>query len=136
MKKILLLVLLVLSLFSRDLKIIKFDYEKAIKIAKEEKKPLIMMLETANCGWCKRMKATTLKDANVVKIINENMIFLRIDRDMDEFPKKFYSRFVPTIFAIDPYKNDEFDMAIGFQKDRIFLEFLESVNYEFKESLK
>lgn len=53
--------------------------EKAVELAEEDGKKIIVDMYTDWCGWCKRMDATTYKNPEVIKYINENYHAVKFD---------------------------------------------------------
>ena len=51
---------------------------------KKKPKKVFVDVYTDWCGWCKRLDATTYKDAAVVKYINENYYSVKLDAEMKE----------------------------------------------------
>ncbi|BCU69450.1 thioredoxin domain-containing protein [Stygiolobus caldivivus] len=63
--------------------------EEAFRKAKEEDKPILVDVGAAWCHWCHVMDETTYKDKEVIRIINENFIAIKVDRDeMPDLDKK------------------------------------------------
>lgn len=61
------------------------DYAKALKEAAETDRPLLLNLGTDNCFWCKQLDARTFKDAELVKLLNERFIPLKIDGERNGY---------------------------------------------------
>jgi thioredoxin-related protein len=59
------------------------DYNAARKEAADRKLPLILDFGTENCFWCKRLDATTFRDAAVVKMMNEGFVPLKVDGNQE-----------------------------------------------------
>ncbi len=55
--------------------------EEAFEIAKKENKPILVDVGAAWCHWCHVMDEETYKDPEVVKLVNENFIPIKVDRD-------------------------------------------------------
>ena len=51
---------------------------------KKKPKKIFVDVYTDWCGWCKRLDATTYKDAAVVKYINENFYSVKLDAEMKQ----------------------------------------------------
>ena len=131
MKKILFFILLLSScLFAQNnLKIIN-NYNEAIKLAKAQGKPVMMLVYADFCPWCTKMKERTLYKKKVSEFINKNYIFVQQKRDQDLKPNnKFYSRFIPTIYVINPNSQEELFALYGYKNQ---FQFMKEVN-EFKE---
>ncbi|WP_281951254.1 thioredoxin family protein [Nitrosophilus kaiyonis] len=101
MKKILLLILFISSLFSQ----INWQnsYKNALNLAKKTKKPLLVFMQRLNppCRWCEKMKNTTLKDEKIANIINKYFIPVKIVREKKNYPNFLKSKYVPAIFILD-----------------------------------
>jgi len=55
--------------------------EEAFEKAKREDKPILVDVGAAWCHWCHVMDEETYNDSEVVKIINENFVAIKVDRD-------------------------------------------------------
>lgn len=54
---------------------------EALDKAKEENKPLIISIGYAACHWCHVMERESFMDPEVAKIMNENFVAIKIDRE-------------------------------------------------------
>jgi thioredoxin-related protein len=61
----------------------RFDYAAARREAKQKQRPLLIDFGTSNCFWCKKLDASTLRDAEVVRRLNEQFIPLKVDAERD-----------------------------------------------------
>jgi uncharacterized protein YyaL (SSP411 family) len=61
------------------------DYAKALKEAVETDRPLLLNVGTENCYWCKQLDARTFKDAEIVKLLNDRFIPLKVDGDRNTY---------------------------------------------------
>src|SRR5205085_1408605 len=52
--------------------------------AAETGRPLLLDFGTEACFWCKKLDATTFRDPNVAKLLNEHFIPVKIDGNKDE----------------------------------------------------
>ena len=114
------LLLLTGSLFGASINSVT-TYEEAILKAKTEHKKVMLFLHTQYCGWCTKMKKTTLADPLVIDFINKKYIFVSLDRDIDSYPAQFAPRFVPTTYTIDPKSQKEIDSVLGYKKRDDFI---------------
>ena len=55
--------------------------EEALAKAQREGKPLLISIGYASCHWCHVMEAETFMDTAVARIMNENFISIKIDRE-------------------------------------------------------
>lgn len=58
-----------------------YSWEEAMALSKENPKKIFVDVYTDWCGWCKKMDATTFKDADVVKYMNENFYAIKLDAE-------------------------------------------------------
>src|SRR5262249_18549461 len=79
-------VLLVLSAFSpvcaQEINW-RSDYQKARQAATEHGKPLLIDFGTENCYWCKQLDARTFSDADVIALINDHCVALKVDANQN-----------------------------------------------------
>lgn len=55
--------------------------EKALKKAKEENKILIISIGYAACHWCHVMEHESFEDTAVARLMNENFVAIKVDRE-------------------------------------------------------
>ncbi|MGB5106751.1 MAG: DUF255 domain-containing protein [Candidatus Zixiibacteriota bacterium] len=55
------------------------SYDQAMAKAKKENKHVIVNFTTSWCGWCKKMKATTYSDPDVVDAIANQFVAAKVD---------------------------------------------------------
>lgn len=60
------------------------DFDTALKIAKLEKLQAIIMFSDPSCFYCNKFKKETLKDEEVVKLLNANFVFSEINPETDK----------------------------------------------------
>ena len=91
---------------------------KAMKKAEKSGKYIFIDAYTSWCGPCKRMAATSFKDAEVGKIFNEKFINLKIDCEKDEdgpeISRLYKIRAYPTLLVING-SGELVKEVIGFQ---------------------
>lgn len=82
------------------------SYKEAMELAKKENKNVVLFAHSPFCPWCIKMEEDTLSDKNIIKLLNDNFIFLMIDLSvdiqLDDVPDRFLPRGTPTTFVIDP----------------------------------
>ncbi|MBL7870912.1 MAG: thioredoxin domain-containing protein [Cyclobacteriaceae bacterium] len=54
---------------------------EALEKAKNERKPLIVSVGYASCHWCHVMEEESFMDTTVARIMNENFISIKVDRE-------------------------------------------------------
>ena len=135
MKLLLTLLLLTFTLFGAHIddyaKEMGFerDYKTALVKAAKENKPLMMVLGSAYCPWCRKFERETLSSKLVSVFIKKEMITLIVDKryDVNSFPHEFRTNFTPKVFFINPLSQKSFYETTAFMKKRDFLEELETV---------
>lgn len=55
--------------------------DEAINRAKKENKPLLISIGYASCHWCHAMEKESFMDTAVARIMNENFICIKVDRE-------------------------------------------------------
>jgi thioredoxin-related protein len=77
------------------------DLDTAFSIAKKEHKNIMVLVESKNCRWCKKLKHRTLSDEAVEKRL-EKFVTVKVMREdafaMSELPEV---KGVPTIFFMN-----------------------------------
>ncbi len=86
---------------------IRFDesgLESVIQRAKTENKPIFYMVYADWCPHCKNIKATTLKDSEVISFMNANYVFAGLDFEKpgsEDFKTKYNVKTFPTFLVLD-----------------------------------
>lgn len=80
------------------------DYNTALLKAKKVNKPLVMVLSSDYCPWCRKFENKTLKSSLIKSKLDKEFIVLLVDKkyDVKTFPSKFKTQFTPRIFFINP----------------------------------
>ena len=107
--------LLSLPLLSAEILFIN-DYETGLSKAKEVKKPVMLMVVTQYCLWCRKMKTATLTDDRIVERIKREFVPVMIYRDQQKgtYPDAFSARLVPTFYFLDE-NGEEFYSSYGYK---------------------
>lgn len=100
MKKIALLALLMVNLFASDIAW-NDTYAQAQAKAKKESKPMLVIITTEQCRWCRKLEATTLSDDEVVSKINSRFVPVHLTRDKSVYPKNLTAKMVPMSYFLD-----------------------------------
>lgn len=132
MKYILLLILLISGMFASSSKFIEemgyeTVYKKALQKAKKENKSLMMIASTKSCPWCRKLERQTLKRDNINEIIQKNFIALAVDQDLENYPKKYEVKVVPTIYFINPNDESVKKRVLGYKNKKEFAKILAEV---------
>jgi thioredoxin-related protein len=100
MKKIALLALLMANLFASEIAW-NDTYAQAQAKAKKESKPMLVIITTEECRWCRKLEATTLSDDEVVSKINSRFVPVHLTRDKSVYPKNLTAKMVPMSYFLD-----------------------------------
>jgi len=100
MKKLALLALLTANLFAIDIAW-NDTYEQAQAKAKKESKPMLVIITSEQCRWCRKLESTTLSDDEIVSKINSRFIPVHVTRDKSVYPKNLTAKMVPMSYFLD-----------------------------------
>lgn len=101
MKKLALLALLTLNLFAADIAW-QESFSAAQAKAKKESKPMLVIITTEQCRWCRKLESTTLSDDEVISKINSRFVPVHVTRDKSVYPKNLTAKMVPMSYFLDP----------------------------------
>jgi len=129
--------LLTASLFAAEIHW-KKDYAQSVAEAEKANKPIVMVLTSPYCKWCRHLDNTTFKDPNVINGLNGDFISLYIDVNVNSnYPREFYTQSTPTIWFLDSHGMPMFQPVRGAIDAESFLEAMGIVKKEFaKTALK
>ncbi|HNY10959.1 MAG TPA: DUF255 domain-containing protein, partial [Candidatus Wallbacteria bacterium] len=111
-----------------SLKSIKwYEYlTEALKLARENNKPIMVDAYTEWCGWCKKMDKETFSDQSVIEL-SSSFICLRVNPEEDEmFSNKYTVKDFPSVIFLKP-DGTEITRQVGFKTTDDFLKILKSV---------
>lgn len=100
MKKIVLLAFLMVNLFAAEIAW-NDTYEQAQAKAKKESKPLLVLITSEQCRWCRKFEATTLQDEDVISKLNSKFVTVHVTRDKSVYPKNLSAKMVPMNYFLD-----------------------------------
>jgi len=83
------------------------DFNTGLRLAKEQRKPVVMDFYADWCGWCKKMEAEVFEDGEVADKLKKNYITVRIHTDTRPDETIQYKNHVLT--------KQEFAMMLGVQ---------------------
>lgn len=98
-------------------------WEKALKAAKKTDKLIFLDAYTTWCAPCKRMEITTFKNAEVIKVLNDKFIPIKLNMERGEgiaLAKKYRIGGYPTLLFIDS-EGKMLHSEAGFKNDSSFL---------------
>lgn len=100
MKKLALLAFLIANLFAAEI-VWNDTYEQAQAKAKKESKPLLVLITSEQCGWCRKFEATTLQNEDVISKLNSKFVAVHVTRDKSIYPKNLSAKMVPMNYFLD-----------------------------------
>lgn len=100
MKKIVLLALLSIGVFGAEIAW-NDTFEQAQAKAKKESKPLLVLITSEQCRWCRKFEATTLQDEDVISALNSKFVTVHVTRDKSVYPKNLSAKMVPMSYFLD-----------------------------------
>ncbi len=125
--------LLAASLFAAEINW-KRDYTQSVEMAEKAHKPIVMVLTSPYCKWCRHLDNTTFKDHDVIDGLNKDFISLYIDVNVNNnYPKEFYTPSTPTIWFLDSHGIPMFQPVRGAIDAKSFLEAMGIVRKEFAQ---
>ena len=138
MKIILITLLLSFSLFGARIddfaSQVKYfrDYDVAFLKAKQENKPLMLVIVKDDCAWCKKFERSTLANEKVKqKVLDFVPVIIDQKHEQDKFPKKYSAMLFPTVFFIDTKKDEQIFRFIGYVRKNDFLLILKDIKSKF-----
>ena len=83
-----------------------YDWEQAVRLAKQHKKLIVLDLYTDWCTWCRVMEVNTYGDPSVVRELGPRYIWLKLNAETEEDGRKAQRRFrvmgYPATLLIEP----------------------------------
>lgn len=97
------------------------SYEKALKKAQDENKPLMMMMGQKGCPWCNKFEVKTLVNRSIDAQIQQNFVpiaFLKFE-DKGKYPDEFFIKnWSPYVLFVDPTDEKPFYKTFGYKSKR------------------
>ena len=121
MKKLLLLALLATLAFAQSYREFateyhyETDYKQALKLAKAQKKDIMLFEITNYCPWCRKMEKKVLVKKEIDAFVQKNYIPLIVNREEGGLPKQFATPIVPVTYIISYEDDTKFSATPGFQ---------------------
>jgi thioredoxin-related protein len=77
------------------------DFVEAQAQAKKDHKPLLVLITSEQCRWCRKFEATTLQDSTIAGRINTDFASVHVTRDKSIYPKNLTAKMVPMSYFLD-----------------------------------
>jgi len=131
LKKIILVLLLVSSVFSSEIKWEK-DFNTAVEKAKKLNKPIFFVSSRHTCRYCVILEKTTFSDARVIKDLNDNFVSVVAYSDENDYmPKQLWRPGTPAMWFLKSDATPMFEPLMGAYKASDVLQALKQVKKEF-----
>lgn len=101
MKKLAMLLIAPLWLLGGDIQW-SANFAEAQAKAKKESKPMMVLITSEQCRWCRKMEMTTLEDDSVVSKINSKFVSVNVTRDKSVYPSTLTAKMVPMSYFLSP----------------------------------
>jgi len=118
------------------------DYRSAKVEAQKTGKPMLVLLVSHTCRWCRKLENRTLQNPRVVDYINQHfvsVIVYREDRGDDEnpaYPDFIESSMVPATFFLTPDEETIIQPSIGYWEPEDYMSDLTMAIRQFKKHMK
>lgn len=100
-------------------------YETAIAKALKTKRPVMLVMVTNYCPWCRKFEKRTLRDPDVNRTVQRRFVPLILNREKHAFPVQFDTPRIPIVTIVDPLKEEALRSSMGYLNREEFLAFLE-----------
>ena len=100
MKKIMMWLAIPLWLVGADINW-SSDFASAQARAKKEHKPMLVLITSEQCRWCRKFEATTLQESEIIDRLNANFTAVHVTRDKSVYPQNLSAKMVPMNYFLD-----------------------------------
>ncbi len=129
--RFILMLITAVTLFASEVHWVE-DYAHAKQLSQKEHKPIYVFISAPECPWCEKLEKTTLKDKEVIQLLNDKFIALHLERGFDKIPSIFKVRPVPRHYVVYEAKNYFYE-DIGYFPKEIFMLMLNTTLKEMKK---
>lgn len=77
------------------------NFAEAQAKAKKESKPMLVIITSEQCRWCRKLESTTLEEPSIVNQINSRFSAVHVTRDKSVYPKNLTAKMVPMSYFLD-----------------------------------
>lgn len=132
MKKLLLLVFMAVYILGADINW-NTSYDQALSKAKKENKPLMVLITSEQCRWCRKLENTTLQDESIVNRINGKFEAVNVIKDKSNYPKNLTAKMVPMSYFLDPKTGKVLYSIPGYWESEDYNSILDDAQQKFKK---
>lgn len=105
------------------------DYDTALLEAQKKNKPIMLVVVGDYCPWCRKFERQTLEKNEVAIYVEDHFIPVIVDRNLDKehYPPMYHSLRIPTVFFIEPKRQELLFESMGYVKQAEFLETMQGI---------
>lgn len=98
------------------------DYEAGMKLAKQQKKPVLLTFYKLHTRFCSDMSQNTYNDPDVIEYVESNFVPIFIDVDKQpEIAKLYNVDYYPTHYIKQPDSNELIGPYVGSDNAQVFI---------------
>jgi len=80
------------------------DYNAAVEKAEKANKPILFVLSSHACKWCRHLEETTFSDPKVIAVLNKDFVNVTAYTDAGDFvPRDLWVRGTPILWFLDTH---------------------------------
>lgn len=111
-------------------------YEEALNKSKIDNKPMMLVISTKTCPWCRKLENKVLRREIINNVVQQNFVALALEQNDDVYPKKFRPQVVPTIIFVNPTDEKIFYKSYGYKTKNELQTILKVADMKFKKLSK
>lgn len=90
------------------------NYNAAKAEAKKSGKPMLVILVSHTCRWCRKLENRTLQNPKVVDYVNKFFVPVIVYRGEGDYPDFIRSSMIPTTFFLTPNEKMIMQPSVGY----------------------
>ncbi len=99
MKKMVLLMAMVLSVYAAEVNWFT-SYKEAAVAAKAQEKPMLLFMNKPGCGSCAYMKENVFSDEKIIAYLNTHYVAVSLDTKSNDAPEQFQVAVTPVFHFV------------------------------------
>ncbi|WP_201352697.1 thioredoxin family protein [Hydrogenimonas urashimensis] len=132
LKKSVALILLASSLLMGEI-LWQPSYRQAREEAVKTKRPMMVILVSHTCRWCRKLESRTLNNPQVVDFVNDNFVPVIVYREEGNYPQeRIHSPYVPATFFLTPDGKEIMKPTVGYWEPHDYMSDLVMAARKFK----
>ncbi|WP_456451472.1 thioredoxin family protein [Hydrogenimonas sp.] len=110
------------------------SYRVALEEAKKQNKPMMVLLVSHTCKWCRKLENRTLQNPEIVAFVNKHFVPVIVYREDRNFPTdRIRSSLVPTTFFLTPDEKNLIKPVMGYWEPMDYMTDLQMAVKKFKK---